>query len=54
MTTRVYDFKLLDISEDELNQEELPGSLKVKVSFTLDKGEYATVLLRELIKRENI
>jgi tRNA pseudouridine13 synthase len=48
------DLKFLSVSLDDLNQEELPGSLKATVSFTLDKGQYATVLIRELIKLENI
>ncbi len=48
----VYDLKLLSIEEDEKNQEELPGSLSLTLSFTLDKGNYATNLARELIKPE--
>jgi len=46
--------ELIEIKEDDLNQESMPGALKAKVSFTLDKGQYATVLIRELIKLENI
>lgn len=46
----VYDLKLLDIGLDEKNQEDLSGSLFLSFSFTLDKGNYATNLARELIK----
>lgn len=48
------DLKLLSIEEDDLNQKDLPGSLKATVSFVLDKGQYATVLIRELIKLKHI
>lgn len=46
----VYDLKLLEIKVDEKNQEEFPESLTLIFSFTLDKGNYATNLARELIK----
>lgn len=46
----VYDLKLLEIETDDKNQEEFPESLKLTTSFTLDKGNYATNLARELIK----
>ncbi len=46
----VYDLKLLSIEEDYKNQEELSDSLSLILSFTLDKGNYATNLARELIK----
>lgn len=48
------NLKIIDVSLDDLNQEEIPGSLKATISFTLNKGEYATVLLREIIKKEDI
>jgi tRNA pseudouridine13 synthase len=44
------ELTLLSIEEDDLNQ----GQKKATISFTLDKGQYATVLLREIIKKENI
>jgi len=50
---QAYDLKLLEISQDEKNQEEFPDSLKLIISFTLDKGNYATNLARELIKPIN-
>ncbi|MBW6451136.1 MAG: tRNA pseudouridine(13) synthase TruD [DPANN group archaeon] len=37
------DFKVIDISEDDLNV----GRSKIKIAFTLSKGSYATVFLRE-------
>jgi tRNA pseudouridine13 synthase len=46
----VYDLKLISIEEDNKNQEEFPGSLSLTLFFTLDKGNYATNLARELIK----
>jgi len=48
------ELKLISIEEDDLNQEEIPGSKKATISFILDKGQYATVLIREIIKKENI
>jgi len=50
LTTTVDNLELIDISEDELNE----GMLKATVSFVLNKGQYATVLMRELIKKEII
>ena len=41
---------LHEISADELNEHKK----KAVVSFRLDKGQYATVVLRELIKQEFI
>src|SRR3989344_8294812 len=38
--------KILKIMEDETNE----GKLKISLSFTLDKGNYATTNLRELMK----
>ena len=40
-----HDFSVIDISEDELNQ----GRNKITVTFTLPKGSYATVFLKEFI-----
>ncbi len=40
------DLKIVSVSEDELNK----GKLKLKISFSLEKGNYATVVLRELMK----
>lgn len=43
-----HNLKLLEISKDELNE----GKLKIKIEFELDKGCYATILLREITKCE--
>ncbi|MFH1391777.1 MAG: tRNA pseudouridine(13) synthase TruD [Candidatus Diapherotrites archaeon] len=40
------ELKLLSIEKDELNE----GKLKVSISFRLEKGNYATTILRELMK----
>jgi len=40
--------KILEITKDELNQEKL----KMKISFKLEKGGYATTILRELMKND--
>jgi len=40
------DLKLEEISEDEFNE----GKLKARVSFYLSKGNYATIVLKEIIK----
>lgn len=40
--------RLIKVEEDELNE----GSLKAVVSFSLEKGSYATTVLRELMKVE--
>ena len=40
---KFHGFKILNISEDELNK----GKLKIVVQFSLPKGAYATVLLNE-------
>ncbi len=52
--TNPKDLKLIEVLEDELNQENMPDSKKATISFILDKGQYATVLIREIIKLENI
>ena len=43
-----YNLKLLEIGKDEFNE----GKLKMKIQFELDKGCYATTLLREITKTE--
>lgn len=40
------NFKLMEVSEDE----KFKGKIKVVIRFSLPKGTYATILLRELIK----
>jgi len=50
--TKARDVKLIEVSDDERIGSE--GLKKLIISFTLSKGNYATVLLRELIKQENI
>lgn len=46
MTAKPTDLKLIELTDDELN----PGREKVKIEFSLKKGCYATMLIRELIK----
>lgn len=41
--------KIISIEKDELAE----GRLKMKISFRLDKGNYATTILRELVKSPN-
>lgn len=43
------NLKLLKIEADEFNE----NKLKAIISFNLDKGNYATTVLRELMKNEN-
>ena len=38
--------RIIEIGKDEFNE----GMLKMKISFALDKGNYATTILRELMK----
>lgn len=47
--TPLNNFSLNEISEDSAN----PSKHKTKVSFTLCRGSYATILLRELMKPRN-
>lgn len=44
------DLKLVEVSEDEFNA----GKKKCIVSFSLEKGCYATVLLGEIMKEKNV
>jgi len=50
LKTSIHNLKLLSIEEDDMNED----MMKAIVSFTLDKGQYATVFLREIIKKEII
>jgi len=40
--------KIKEITPDELSE----GKLKLALSFSLDKGNYATTILRELMKTQ--
>jgi tRNA pseudouridine13 synthase len=46
MTVKPNDLKLLELTDDEY----YPGKKKIKIEFSLQKGTYATMLLRELLK----
>jgi tRNA pseudouridine13 synthase len=48
--TPLNNFSLNEISVDSAN----PSKHKTKVSFTLYRGSYATILLRELVKPRNL
>ena len=52
--TKIYNLELLDISSDELNIDENKDFKTIKISFILDKGQYATNVVRELIKPLNL
>jgi tRNA pseudouridine13 synthase len=43
----VKDFKVLEKEKDELNE----GKKKIKISFSLSKGSYATVVVKELFDK---
>jgi tRNA pseudouridine13 synthase len=47
MISKPTALKILELSDDEIN----PGKKKIKLEFSLQKGSYATILLRELIKQ---
>ncbi|MBC7130241.1 tRNA pseudouridine(13) synthase TruD, partial [Candidatus Bathyarchaeota archaeon] len=47
--TPLKDFSLMEIARDEVN----PKKWKTKIGFTLYRGSYATVLLREIMKPRN-
>ncbi len=46
MTIKPNDLKLIELADDDLN----PQKKKLKIEFSLQKGSYATMLIRELIK----
>lgn len=46
ITAKPIALKMLKFTEDDLN----PGKKKVKLDFSLQKGSYATMLIREFIK----
>ncbi len=46
LTAKPTALKLLEITDDDLN----PRKTKIKFEFSLQKGNYATMLIRELIK----
>ena len=46
MTVKPNDLKMLKFTDDEY----YPGKKKIKIEFSLKKGTYATMLLRELLK----
>ncbi|UCC18209.1 MAG: tRNA pseudouridine(13) synthase TruD [Promethearchaeota archaeon] len=46
ITAKPISLKILEFNVDELN----PGKYKLKLEFSLQKGTYATMLIRELIK----
>ncbi|MFX1465713.1 MAG: tRNA pseudouridine(13) synthase TruD [Promethearchaeota archaeon] len=46
----IQDFKVLEINEDQLNDDRNMS----KIIFSLGKGSYATVLLRELMKTDMV
>ncbi|MFX0023401.1 MAG: tRNA pseudouridine(13) synthase TruD [Candidatus Hermodarchaeota archaeon] len=46
LTVKPTQLKLLEITNDDLN----PGKYKIKIEFSLQRGSYATMLLRELMK----
>lgn len=46
ITVKPLDLKVLEILEDD----KFPDRMKVKFEFSLQKGSYATILLREIIK----
>ncbi|GAF98901.1 unnamed protein product [marine sediment metagenome] len=46
MTVKPSGLKMVELTDDELYH----GKKKIKIEFSLQKGSYATMLLRELIK----
>ncbi len=46
MTAKPLSLKILEFANDDFN----PGKLKLKLEFSLQKGSYATMLIREIIK----
>ncbi len=46
LTVKPTLLKILEFKKDDLN----PGKYKIKMEFSLQKGSYATMLIRELMK----
>ena len=46
MTVKPRDLRMTRLSEDDLYREKM----KIRVEFSLQKGSYATMLIREIIK----
>jgi tRNA pseudouridine13 synthase len=46
MTVKPWDLDIIELNEDNLNRERK----KIKIEFSLQKGSYATMLIREIIK----
>ena len=46
MTVKPRDLSMIELSEDDLYREKM----KIKIEFSLQKGSYATILIREIIK----
>lgn len=46
MTVKPNGSRLLELMDDDIN----PGKKKIKIEFSLQKGSYATMLIREFIK----
>ncbi|MFW9820874.1 MAG: tRNA pseudouridine(13) synthase TruD [Candidatus Thorarchaeota archaeon] len=46
LTVKPTMLKVLDFTNDDLN----PGKYKIKIEFSLQRGSYATMLIRELMK----
>ena len=49
MTTKPIGLKFIELADDDL----FPGNKKLKFEFSLNKGSYATMIIRELIKNSN-
>jgi tRNA(Glu) U13 pseudouridine synthase TruD len=46
LTVKPLELRILDLVDDDL----FPNRMKLKFEFSLQKGSYATVFLRELMK----
>ena len=46
LTVKPTMLKVLKFTDDDLN----PGKYKIKIEFSLQRGSYATMLIRELMK----
>jgi len=49
MTTKPIGLKFIELADDDL----FPGNKKLKFEFSLNKGSYATMVIRELLKNSN-